>query len=168
MKLLYLLRHAKSSWDNDALADFDRPLNERGKNTAPFMGEVIARRRYMPAVIVSSPARRAAATAELIKDAAGSRATIRLDDRIYEASPNTLRQVISELDNSLDSAMAVGHNPGMEGFIRYLTGEIESMPTAALAVIELNIDSWSDINADTGALAELIRPKEEMKSFGAA
>ena len=168
MKILFLLRHAKSSWDNASLADFDRPLNERGNNTAPFMGEVMTRRGYAPAIVVSSPANRAASTAKLVKDAAGLSADIRYDDRVYEASPNSLRQVASELDDTFGSAMIVGHNPGMEGFIRYLTGEIEAMPTAALAVIELNIDSWSQINADTGKLAEVIRPKDEMKSIGAA
>jgi phosphohistidine phosphatase len=168
MKILFLLRHAKSSWDNASLADFDRPLNERGKNTAPFMGEVMTRREYAPAIVISSPANRAASTAKLVKDAAGLNADVRYDDRVYEASPNSLRQVASELDDAFGSAMIVGHNPGMEDFIRYLTGEIESMPTAALAVMELKIDSWSEINADTGTLAEIIRPKDEMKSMGAA
>ena len=168
MKILFLLRHAKSSWDNASLADFDRPLNERGNNTAPFMGEVMTRREYTPSIVISSPANRAASTAKLVKESAGFNSDIRYDDRVYEASPNSLRQVASEIDDVLESAMLVGHNPGMEGFIRYLTGEIEAMPTAALAVIELNIDSWSEINADTGKLAELIRPKDEMKSLGAA
>lgn len=168
MKILFLLRHAKSSWDNASLADFDRPLNERGKNTAPFMGEVMTRREYAPAVVVSSPANRAASTAKLVTESAGLNSDIRYDDRVYEASPNSLRQVVSELDDAFESAMVVGHNPGMEGFIRYLTGEIEAMPTAALAVVELNIDSWSEINGDTGKLAEVIRPKDEMKSIGAA
>ena len=168
MKILFLLRHAKSSWDNASLADFDRPLNERGKNTAPFMGEVMTRREYTPSIVISSPANRAASTAKLVKESAGFNSDIRYDDRVYEASPNSLRQVASEIDDVLESAMLVGHNPGLEGFIRYLTGEIEAMPTAALAVIELNIDSWSEINADTGKLAELIRPKDEMKSLGAA
>ena len=168
MKILFLLRHAKSSWDNASLADFDRPLNERGNNTAPFMGEVMTRREYTPSIVISSPANRAASTAKLVKESAGFNSDIRYDDRVYEASPNSLRQVASEIDDVLESAMLVGHNPGMEGFIRYLTGEIEAMPTAALAVIELNIDSWSEINADTGKLAELIRPKDEMTSLGAA
>lgn len=167
MKILFLLRHAKSSWDDASLADFDRPLNDRGIRTAPFMGEVMTTRGYTPAIIVSSPANRAAATARLVKDAAGLNADVLYDDRIYEASPNTLRHVASELDNSFDSAMLVGHNPGMEDFIRFLTGEIEPMPTTALAVIELNIDSWSEITADSGTLAEIIRPKDEMKSLGA-
>ena len=168
MKILFLLRHAKSSWDNASLADFDRPLNERGNNTAPFMGEVMTRREYTPSIVISSPANRAASTAKLVKESAGFNSDIRYDDRVYEASPNSLRQVVSELDDAFESAMVVGHNPGMEGFIRYLTGEIEAMPTAALAVVELNIDSWSEINGDTGKLAEVIRPKDEMKSIGAA
>ena len=168
MKILFLLRHAKSSWDNASLADFDRPLNERGKNTAPFMGEVMSRRGYIPSIVISSPANRAANTAKLVNDASGSNAEVQYDDRVYEASPNSLRQVASELDDAFESAMIVGHNPGMEGFIRYLTGRIEPMPTAALAVIELAIDSWQDIDADCGTLAEIIRPKDEMKSLGAA
>jgi phosphohistidine phosphatase len=168
MKILFLLRHAKSSWDNASLADFDRPLNERGKNTAPFMGEVMNRRGYAPSIVISSPANRAASTAKLVTQAAGLSSDIRYDDRVYEASPNSLRQVASEIDDAFGSAMLVGHNPGMEGFIRYLTGEIEAMPTAALAVIELDIDSWSEINADTGKLAEVIRPKDEIKSVRAA
>lgn len=128
------------------------------------MGAVMSGRGYLPSIIVSSPAARASATAQLVKESAGFTADILFDDRIYEASPNTLRSVLSGLDDSLDSAMVVGHNPGMEGFVRYLTGEIESMPTAALAVIELSIGSWADIDADTGKLAEIIRPKEEAKN----
>lgn len=168
MKLLFLLRHAKSSWDDASLADFDRPLNDRGNNTAPFMGEVMALRGYAPSIVISSPAKRAVSTAVLVKDSAGFNGEIRYDDRIYEASPNSLRQVVSELDDSFDSAMVVGHNPGMEGFIRYLTGDLESMPTAAIAVIELEIDSWSKITGPCGKVAEVIRPKDEMKSNGAA
>lgn len=167
MKTLFLLRHAKSSWDDDSLADFDRPLNERGLNTAPFMGETIARRGFAPGLIVSSPANRAAQTAQLIKESAGLNSEIRYDDRIYEASPQTLRHVAAEVDASFDSAMLVGHNPGMEGFIRYLTGRIEPMPTAALAAIDLDIDEWTNIDAGIGKLVEIIRPKEEMKSIPA-
>ena len=165
MKTIYLLRHAKSSWDDDSLSDFDRPLNERGQNTAPFMGETIAKRGYLPERIISSPANRAARTAQLIKESAGLNSNIAYDDRIYEASPSTLRQVASEVDDVVDALMLIGHNPGMEGFIRYLTGRIEPMPTAAFAVIELGIDRWNDINADTGKIIEIIRPKEEIKNL---
>jgi len=167
MKTIYLLRHAKSSWDDAALSDFERPLNERGLNAAPFMGEVMSRRGYSPSIIITSPAKRAATTAELVKDSAGLNSELRSDHRIYEASPNTLRSVATEIDDGMDSAMLVGHNPGMEGFIRYLTGELEPMPTAALAVIELSIDSWKDLDADCGIIVEIIRPKDEMRSSAA-
>ncbi len=167
MKTIYLLRHAKSSWDNESLSDFERPLNERGMNTAPFMGEVMTGRGYVPSLIISSPAMRAKTTAELVIQSGDFGSQMTLDDRIYEASPNTLRQVASELGDDVGSVMLVGHNPGMEGFIRYLTGLIEPMPTAALAVIELAIDKWNDIDADSGTIVEIIRPKDEMRSRAA-
>ena len=167
MKTIYLLRHAKSSWDDASLSDFERPLNERGLNTAPFMGEVITRRGYTPAVVITSPAKRAATSAELVKESAGLNAELRSDHRIYEASPNTLRTVAAETDDDVESVMLVGHNPGMEGFVRYLTGKVEPMPTAALAVIELSIDSWKALDADCGVIVEIIRPKDEMRSQAA-
>lgn len=163
MKQLFLLRHAKSSWEDPDLADFDRPLNGRGRVVAPFMGELIARRTLLPDVIVSSPAKRAAQTAELVKENSGFNVPLRFDERIYEASPQGLRQVVAELTDDVGSVMLVGHNPGMEGFIRFLTGEDEAMPTAALAHIDLDIKNWPDIAAKSGALRSIIRPKEEMK-----
>lgn len=166
MKTLLILRHAKSSWDDPDLSDFDRPLNDRGLRTAPFMGELMRRKRLTPSIIVSSPAARASSTAELVKGAAGIATNIRYDDRIYEASPENLRHVVSEIDNNIDSAMIVGHNPGIEGFIRYLTGQLEPMPTAALAVISLNIDEWQQVNDGSGTLKGLYRPKDEMRSSG--
>jgi phosphohistidine phosphatase len=161
MKTLYLLRHAKSSWGDPDLADFDRPLNDRGKSAAPFMGDLIAAKGYEPSLILCSPAKRANQTAELVKKHAGIGTEIRFDAKIYEASPNALRQVVSEIDDSVDSAMLVGHNPGIEGFIRYLTNEIEPMPTAALAVINTEIDTWAAIGSGCGTLTAVHRPKDE-------
>lgn len=163
MKTLLLLRHAKSSWDDPNLADFDRPLNARGERAAPFMGKLMRRRELLPSVILSSPAKRARTTAELAKQGGSLNAAILTDHRIYEASPNGLREVASEIDDSHGSAMLVGHNPGMEGFIRYLTTRMERMPTAALAVIRLKVASWSEINDGSGELINVIRPREEMK-----
>src|SRR5580765_7383009 len=137
MKTLFILRHAKSSWSEPDLADFDRPLNGRGTKAAPFMGKLMADRGYVPSVVLSSPAVRAKNTALLVKDAGGFHAELRFDDGIYEASPQGLRSVTSELDDEYASAMLVGHNPGIEGFIRFLTGTTEPMPTAALAIIDL-------------------------------
>lgn len=165
MKNLFILRHAKSSWDHPELSDFDRPLNHRGLIAAPFIGEIMAGKHYIPDLIISSPAKRASQTALLVKESSGTNAEIRFDERIYEASPQALRQIVSELTEETGSAMIVGHNPGIEGFIKYLTGKIEPMPTAALASITLNIDKWSDLSNNCGDLQEILRPKEEMRSF---
>lgn len=162
MKHLYLLRHAKSSWDDHSLPDFDRPLNARGKRAAPFMGRLMTERGLLPDAVISSPAKRAASTAELVTQAGGWARSIALEQRIYEASPQTLVNVISELSPYVGSALIVGHNPGMEGLVRYLTGRLEPMPTAALAVIDLQIDSWDATSDGCGLLKALFRPREEM------
>lgn len=163
MKRLLLLRHAKSSWDDTSMADFDRPLNARGRQAAPFMGKLIALEKMMPDIIVSSPAKRAVETAELIKNNGGLNANIRFDERIYEATTETLRQVISSFDDSAQSVLLVGHNPGFEGILNYLTGKALSMPTAALAIIEFEVDSWSDLKPSKGTLERLLRPKDLMR-----
>jgi len=163
MKTLFVLRHAKSSWDDSSLADYDRPLNDRGKTAAPFMGRIMAERDLVPAVIYSSPAVRARETASLAKKAGKLDAEIRFEERIYEASPQALKQVVAGIDDEFRSAMIVGHNPGMEGFIRLLTGKLESMPTAALAIIDLDIARWEDVGSEQGMLRQIIRPKDESK-----
>ncbi len=163
MKTLYLLRHAKSSWDDSSVADFDRPLNARGEKTAPFVGSLMKEREMMPEAIISSPAKRAKQTAKLVAKAAEFPSKISYDERIYEASTARLLAVMGEIANEVDSAMLVGHNPGMESLIWYLTGKMEPMPTAALAVIELNVDRWSDVVEGGGSLETVIRPKDEMR-----
>jgi len=162
MKTLFLLRHAKSSWDDLSLSDFDRPLNERGRRTAPFMGELMRKRGLSPQIIISSPAARAGETALAVTKAAGLKVEPVYDARIYEASPHTLVEIITAIDDLRSSAMLVGHNPGMEGVVNFLTGRVEPMPTAALAVLELDIDRWQDMNAGSARKAEILRPKEQM------
>ena len=154
------MRHAKSSWDDASLSDFERPLNDRGLRSAPFMGKLMHEKGLEPALVLSSPAERAKQTALLVKEAGGFSHKIQFDHRIYEATPYSLAQVTSEIDDANSSAMLVGHNPGMEGFIRYLTGNLEPMPTAALAVIDLNIDKWNEINDGCGELQNIYRPKD--------
>ena len=166
MKTLFILRHAKSSWDDADLADFDRPLNERGKSAAPFIGEVMKHNALVPGLILASPAVRARETAKLVKEAAGLDAEIKHNERIYEASPQTLERIAASIDDRFGSAMIVGHNPGMEGFVRLLTGRMEPMPTAALAVVDLDISGWELIGSSAGKLRQIIRPKDEMKTFG--
>ncbi|HEX2641265.1 MAG TPA: histidine phosphatase family protein [Pyrinomonadaceae bacterium] len=162
MKTLYILRHAESSWAERDISDFERPLNERGLAAAPFMGELMADRGIVPGVILSSPARRAKETAALLRKSGRFEVPIYFDDRIYEASPQNLLQVIAKINDRFGSAMLVGHNPGVEGLIRFLTGQLEPMPTGALAIVDLDIDDWDQVNIARGRVREVIRPSEEM------
>lgn len=160
MKTLYLLRHAKSSWDDASLSDFERPLNERGLRTATFMGSIMKQRELAPSIIISSPAKRAITTAELVVEASGLNVNILSDERVYEASPHRLLEVVSSISGDHPSSMIVGHNPGVEGLIRVLTGIVEPMPTAALAVLDLNIEKWPDAAAECGDLRMVLRPRD--------
>ncbi len=162
MKTLYILRHAKSSWDNATLSDFERPLNARGQKAAPFIGSLMKERGFIPDVIVASPATRAKQTAKLVRKAADIEPQITFYERIYEANVGTLVSVLSEIDDHNNSALIVGHNPGAEGLIYFLTGKIVPMPTAALATIELDIDMWAGIDAGCGRLKDIIRPRDQM------
>ncbi len=160
MKTLFVLRHAKSSWENTNLSDFARSLNERGLKAAPLMGRFIYKNHLQPELILSSPAERAKQTAILIKENAQIGGEIRYDERIYEASPSRLLEIVSEQNDEIESVMLVGHNPGLEGLLKILTDETQTMPTAALAVIDLKIGKWSEITSSKGNLRTLIRPKE--------
>ncbi len=163
MKTLFVLRHAKSSWDNSDLSDFERPLNSRGLDAARFIGGLIYNRNLQPQIIISSPAKRAKQTAVLVKELAEISEPITFDERIYEASPLALFNLIREFDDIYQSVLLIGHNPGFENLVRMLTGETVSMPTAALAKINLDIESWHELDAVSNELEFLIHPKEEMK-----
>ncbi len=163
MLTLLIMRHAKSDWDNPEISDFERPLNSRGLNTSPFMGNIIRKNFAIPDLIISSPAKRAKQTAILVKESAGITRDIEYIDRIYEASPTTLLNLSSNLQTIYRSVVLIGHNPGLENFIRILTGETHAMPTAAIAKINLNIDEWSEIKPACGTLELIMRPKELMQ-----
>jgi phosphohistidine phosphatase len=160
MKTLFLLRHAKSSWQDASLPDFERPLNERGRRAAPLIGKFMRRQKLQPELILCSPAERARQTAALVRETAALKAELRYDERIYEATVARLRTVVSQIDEKAASALLVGHNPGMEELLQFLTNEIRRMPTAALAHITLNIERWADVKEQSGELVRLIRPKE--------
>lgn len=162
MKTLFVLRHAKSSWNDANLSDFERPLNRRGRETAPFMGDLIQNKNLVPEVIICSPAERAKETAMLVKKSAGFDVEIEFNERIYESSTHNLLYIIGKINDDFDSAMIVGHNPGFEGIVETLCGNYERMPTATLAVIDLNCESWNDVKPNCGNLREILRPKEQM------
>jgi phosphohistidine phosphatase len=156
-----ILRHAKSSWKDEDLADHDRPLNKRGKANAPQVGELIVREGLMPDMIISSSAKRAQSTAELVAEAAGYDGELHLLRELYAAPPAAYIQALSKLDDRFDRILIVGHNPGLEDLLQGLTYEVQSMPTAALACVELPIERWSEISQRTrGKLAHIWRPKD--------
>ena len=160
MKTLFILRHAKSSWDQPGLKDFERPLNERGRRDAPRMGRLMRERALRPDVILCSPAERTRQTAALLSAAAGLDAQPRFDERIYDASAGRLIDVVSEVEREAGSVLLIGHNPGAEELIEALTGARERMTTAALACVELDIDAWDDLSPECGRLEWVVRPKE--------
>ncbi len=160
MKTLFLLRHAKSSWADAGQPDFARPLNERGQKAAPLMGRFMRRENLQPDLVLSSPATRARETITLVAEAGKFLCEVRYDERIYEASLARLLEIMTQLEESAGAVLLVGHNPGMEELVLYLTGEQQHMPTAALACITLNIEKWSKARAGSGHLERLIRPKE--------
>ncbi len=164
MKTLFVLRHAKSNWDNPDLSDFERPLNSRGLDAARFIGGLIYERKLQPQIIISSPAKRAKQTAVLVKELAEISKPIKYDERIYEASPLSLFNLIREFDKKHESVLIIGHNPGFENLVRMLTGENILMPTAALAKINLDIENWDDLDSVSNELEFLILPKIEMKN----
>ncbi|HEX8495261.1 MAG TPA: histidine phosphatase family protein [Pyrinomonadaceae bacterium] len=160
MKTLFLLRHAKSSWKDASLPDFERPLNKRGRQAAPLIGKFMRKQKVRPNLILCSPAERARQTIALVGEAANFKAELRYDERIYEANIARLLSVISQIDEDAGRVLIVGHNPGLEELLEFLTGEVRHMPTAALAHITLNIERWADASEQSGELAQLVRPKE--------
>ena len=160
MKTLHLMRHAKSSWKDPGLQDFDRPLNGRGREAAPLVGQFILKKKIRPDLILSSTAERARQTAALIIESAELATELRFDERIYEADAARLLDVVSQIDESFGVALLVGHNPGMEDLLETLTGEKQGMPTAALARIILDVEKWSKARERAGRLDWLVRAKE--------
>lgn len=154
MKSLTLFRHAKTERESETGRDFDRRLNERGRTDAPRIGEAVRDLGIEYDLILSSPAARAAETAEL----AGL--SPRYDDRIYDASAGELLAIAQEADESANSLLMVGHNPGFERLASRLIGQNIEMPTGSLAEIELTVDQWRDVGSGRGRLARFLKPKE--------
>ena len=161
MRTLYLLRHAKSSWKDDSLRDFDRPLKGRGREAAEQIGKVLGAGKMGPLLVISSPAVRARETTLIVLHSAGMDVEPRFDERIYEADVPALLEVVWSIPDSSSSAMLVGHNPGFENLLSYLTGDDRHMPTCALARIEFaDAGSWRDVSERSGRLDWFVTPKD--------
>jgi phosphohistidine phosphatase len=165
-KHLFLLRHAKSSWDDPGLADRDRPLAPRGRRAAKAMGDHLRRKRIAPAVVLCSSARRAKETLELIAPSIGDDAAVLIEPELYSASAGDLLERLRRLPDTTDSALLVGHNPAIQELALRLAGDsprrapIEhKYPTAALATLRFEA-SWSELDAGLVDLVDYVTPKK--------
>ena len=163
-KQLLVMRHAKSSWAGQGLTDFERPLNKRGLRVMPQVAKFVESQGLTPDLIVSSSATRAKMTAELFVENCGGIAPdqLRLVKNFYHASANVYLEFLSSFSNdSVNTLMFVGHNPGLEDLVARLSGQWDAMPTAAVAFFEMNADVWLDVGSPPKAtLRNFWRPKE--------
>jgi phosphohistidine phosphatase len=146
MKSLILVRHAKSSWGDLTLPDFDRPLNERGKLDAPMMAQRLKSLGVVPDAFVSSPAKRARKTAQAFAEVLGVADTkIIFIESLYHASPGTFGQVVAGLDNQYDTVALFSHNPGITLFAgQQDVARIDEMPTCAVFAVRSEAERWTD------------------------
>ncbi len=161
MKTLYILRHAKSSWDFKELSDHDRPLNKRGRNDAQLMGQELSGRDVNPALIISSSAVRALTTAALVgKELNYDANDIVVNDKIYGADKRQLLEVVHEAPAEVDSIMLIGHNEPISEFANMLSPEdIASLPTTGIVALSFECDNWSEISKENASLLFYDFPK---------
>ncbi|HET6648518.1 MAG TPA: histidine phosphatase family protein [Pyrinomonadaceae bacterium] len=160
MKTIYLLRHAKSSWKDESLSDIERPLNGRGKKAADTMGAFLKREKILVDLVLSSSAVRARQTTERVLVSANIVTDVRFDERIYEAGVQRLVEIVRQIENGKKNVVLVGHNPGFEELLEWLTGTIERMQTGALAKIGLKTSTWDSVREKSGTLEWIVRPKQ--------
>lgn len=163
MKTLFLLRHAKSSWQDPELKDFERPLSARGLKDVPVMASRFQEKEFSVDCIVCSPANRAKSTAKLMAKKIG----FPLDDMIsnpelYFAGTGMFLKAASLVDETCASAMLVGHNPAITEFVNTMANtDIDNIPTCGLVQLSLPIDDWSDIEFGTAKLLDFDYPKKK-------
>jgi phosphohistidine phosphatase len=162
MKTLLLMRHAKSSWKDEQMADHDRPLNKRGLREAPIMGEMLRDKELVPQQILSSSALRAVSTAEVVSKETGYKGTIDALDSLYLAEPQAYIDALTALPDTLERVLVIGHNPGLETLLQLLSGHAEPMSTASVAYLSLPIKTWKELEGKSeGELVQLWRIEEE-------
>ncbi len=151
-KRLTLLRHAKSSWRDPELADFDRPLNKRGRHAAPLMAKRLAKRGFRPDLLLASPALRARRTVEAVaEELAVDADRLRFDGDLYLAELPQILALLQQLTEDHHNVLLVGHNPGLTDLINYLLGwQLENLPTCGVCSVELQIPRWQSLTRGCG------------------
>lgn len=173
MKTLTLLRHAKSSWNDPIAADFDRPLNKRGRRAARTIGREMKNQALCFDRVIASPAVRVVETLVDVTDGYGSPLHPNYDRRIYLASPAALLDVIHEVEDETERLLIVGHNPGLEQLALLLSdgGELRDeiavkYPTATVAEISLPVQHWREVRKGMGSIVRFIRPRDLDPTLG--
>ena len=161
MRSLTLLRHAKSSWQDRDLADHERPLAERGRRDAPRMGERIAARGGRPALILTSSAKRALETAQIVARVLEPPRALGIEPALYLADPGTILDVIAGTDDSVTTLLVVGHNPGLTELVNRLLPDLrlDNLPTAGVVSMTSTAPTWRDVGARNTTLAFYDFPK---------
>ncbi len=157
---LILMRHAKSDWSSEGMADHDRSLNERGKRDAPDMADWLVEKKHTPDKVLCSSATRTRQTLRMMLKAFKPEPQIQFDEMLYLASPGTIAEVIAANGADARNLMVIAHNPGMSLLVSELAGEERDMPTAAIAIFEISIDHWHQFDLRSPAeMTHLMRPK---------
>jgi phosphohistidine phosphatase len=161
MKILYLVRHAKSSWKDDSISDAERPLNKRGERDAPFMAELLSMKGIRPDLLVSSPALRALSTAKIFANAFEYlEGKIEVEDKAYLADTSDIWSIVRSFDDGSDSVMLFGHNPGFTEFVNLFDNVlIDNVPTAAVICIAFSADIWKNCIAQHAKVLWVEYPK---------
>ena len=168
MRRILLLRHAKSDWSDPGKDDHDRQLNRRGEEAAPKIGTYLARHRLIPQRVLCSTARRARDTWELVAAELPAAPPVSYEERLYNARPDAILDVLRDLKADIRSALVVGHNPGLQELATLLiaSGDLdhrerlrEKFPTAGLVVIDFAVDKWSKLHPHSGRLERFVVPR---------
>jgi len=169
VRRILLFRHAKSSWKDTSLDDIDRPLAGRGRKATKAMGRYVADHDLRPAIILCSTAARTRETLERSGKALARNVPTRFEDGLYHAGPTALLDRLRRLDDTLPSAMLIGHNPGLEELASALAGNgdagplasmNEKFPTGALAVFDADVEAWKDLRPGCARLERFVRPRD--------
>jgi phosphohistidine phosphatase len=167
VRTLYLLRHAKSSWDDPSLADHDRPLAPRGIHATPYVADHLHQVGIVPDVVLCSSSRRTRETLDLLGGAIPSDTEVHVEEELYHATADALLDRLRTLPDSTQRAMLIGHNPAMQHLAvllaasgQHLERMARKFPTAALATLDAAIDGWTELAAGCAELAGFVRPDD--------
>lgn len=160
MKRLILMRHAKSSWKETALSDHERPLNKRGRKAAPRIARALARRGWVPEVVISSDSVRTRETWARMEPELEGEILVAWQPELYHGGPGDIRAALAQLPDDVETTLVLGHNPGWEYAVEQLSGVHVRMTTANAALLEGD-GSWAALARSEGwRFIEVLRPKE--------